>query len=190
MTAVAPDLPRPHPLWRLLVAGAVASGLALAALLAAEARWLAAGLMLGAALAAALAPVLRLPGALIALIAAASVVNGASIAWDWYTSWPAFDEYAHLLNPVMLVAPSMIWLHRAGFVPARPGGALFVAAASVYGLVLAAGWEVIETFLWTYPLADTLTDVGLGVAGSALGGWLAGHLVRPQDLPPHLAPSP
>jgi hypothetical protein len=40
---------------------------------------------------------------------------------------------------VILVAPSMIWLHRAGFVTARPGGALFVVAASVYGLVLAAG---------------------------------------------------
>jgi hypothetical protein len=184
MTAVAHDIPRPHPLWRLLVAVAIAAGLTLAAFLLAEARWLAAGLMLGATLAAAVVPVLRLPGALIALIAGASVVNGASIAWDWYTAWPPFDEWAHLLNPVMLVAPSMIWLHRAGFVPARPGGALFVAAAAVYGLVLAAGWEVIETFFWTYPLSDTLSDVGLGVGGSVLGGWLAGRLVRPQDLAP------
>jgi hypothetical protein len=186
MTAVAPDLPRPHPVWRLTVTAAVALGLALAAVLVAGERWLAAGLMAGAALAAAAVPVLRLPGALLALIAGASVVNGASIAWDWYTAWRPFDEWAHLLNPVMLVAPSMIWLHRAGFVPARPGGPLFVAAATVYGLVLAAGWEVIETFFWTYPLSDTLSDVGLGVIGSALGGWLAGRLVGPQDL----APSP
>lgn len=186
MTALSSDLPRPHPLSRVLVAVAVAAGLALAAVLLAQGRWLPAGLMLVSALAAAVVPVLRLPGALIAMISGASVVNGASIAWDWYTAWSPFDEWAHLLNPVMLVAPSMIWLHRAGFVPARPGGALFVAAASVYGLVLAAGWEVIETFFWTYPLSDTLSDVALGVLGSAAGGWLAGRLVRPQDL----APSP
>lgn len=186
MTALSSDFPRPRPPSRVLVAVAVAAGLALATLLLAQARWLASGLMLGATLAAAAVPVLRLPGTLIALLAAASVVNGASIAWDWYTAWDPFDEWAHLLNPVMLVAPSMIWLHRAGFVPARPGGALFVAAATVYGLVLACGWEVIETFFWAYPLSDTLSDVALGVLGSAGGGWLAGQLVRPQDL----APSP
>lgn len=184
MTALSSDLPRPHPLWRVLVAIAVALGLALTALLLAQARWLGAGLMVAATLAAGAVPALRLPGALLALISGASVVNGASIAWDWYTAWRPFDEFAHLLNPVMLVAPSMIWLHRAGFVTAQPGGALFVVAATIYGLVLAAGWEVIETFFWAYPLSDTLSDVGLGMIGSALGGRLAGQLVGPRDLAP------
>lgn len=176
MTALASVAPR-HRLTRLLVALSVAAGLAMTALLLVEGRWLPALLGIVATLAAALAPLLRLPQALVALCAVASVVNGASIAWDWYTAWDPFDEWAHLVNPVVLVGPSMVWLHRARFVTARPAGPLFVMAATVYGLVLAAGWEVIESYLWVYPLSDTLSDVGLGLLGSALGGWWAGRLI-------------
>lgn len=181
MTALASGLGQPRRLPRALVAASVVAGLAMTAILLLEARWLPALLAVVATGAAALAPVLRLPATLIALVAVASVVNGASIAWDWYTAWDPFDEWAHLLNPVVLVAPSMVWLHRARFVTARPRGALFVAAATVYGLVLAAGWEVIESYLWVYPLSDTLSDVSLGVFGSAAGGWWAGRLIGPGD---------
>lgn len=178
MTAVAPDLVPTHRLWRRLVAASVVAGIVMTALLALEARWLPALLMVIAAGAAALAPILRLPGAFVAMIAVASVVNGASIAWNWYAAWPPFDEWAHLLNHVVLVAPSMIWLHRARFVTARAGSGPFVLAAAAYGLALALAWEVIESYIWVFPFWDTVSDIGLGVVGSALGGWWAGRAIR------------
>lgn len=129
-------------------------------------------MMLGAAAAALSWWLLRLPDSLRGLAAAAWALNAASIAWNWYATWSPFDEWAHLLNPVILVAASMVWLRRAGIVgDPRPGAVL--AAATVYGVALALGWEVIETWFWAYPFADTFTDVALGVVGATAGGWLA-----------------
>lgn len=183
MTALDSDFASPHRLSRLVVVASVVAGVGMTALLIVEARWLPALLMVIATLAAALAPILRLPGVFVALLAALSVVNGASIAWDWYTAWSPFDEWAHLINPVALVAPSMLWLHRAGFVPVRPGGGRFVVTATAYGFVLAIGWEVIEAFIWVFPLSDTLSDIALGVLGSAFAGWWVGQVIRAQDGP-------
>lgn len=184
MTVLSPDVAGPRPLSRVLVGASVVAGLAITALLLAEARWLPALLMAVATLGAALAPVLRLPGVFVALIATLSVVNGASIVWDWYAAWSPFDEWAHLLNPLALVAPSMVWLHRARLVAARPGSVRFIGAATAYGFALAVGWEVIEAFIWVFPLSDTLSDVALGVLGSALAGWWSGRVIRAADGPP------
>lgn len=158
-----------------LLLGAVSVGVgavaALPPLLAGD--LFAGGILLAAALGAALAlMLLHLPASLRALVAVASVANGASIAWDWYAAWPPFDEWAHLLNPVVLVAASMVWLRRGRFVETA-SRSLTAAAAAVYGLVLALAWEAIETWFWTYPFLDTFTDVALGVVGSAAGGLLA-----------------
>ena len=184
MTAFSPDFARPHPLSHAVVWLSVAVGTALVLVLAFDGRWLPAGLMIVATTAAALASLLRLPGTLIGVLAAASVINAASIDWDWYTAWPPFDEWAHLLNPALLVAPSMIWLQRAGFVAARPEAWSFVLVATLYGMALAVGWEGIELFFWSYPLSDTLSDIGLGVLGSAAGGWWAGRLIAPDGYDP------
>lgn len=186
MTALTPDFGRPHPLSHALVGVAVAAGAALALALLSEERWLPGALMVAATIGAALTPVLRLPGSLIAVLALASVINGASIAWDWYTAWAPFDEWAHLLNPALLVAPSMIWLHRAGIWGLRAESPTFVVAATLYGLGLAVGWEVIEVFFWTFPVSDTVSDVVLGVLGSIAGGWWAARLILQEQR----APSP
>lgn len=177
MTALDPDAAAPRRPSRPIVAASVVTGLAATALLLAQGWWLPALLMAVATLAAALVPALRLPGALVATLAVASVVNGASIAWNWYEAWDPFDRWAHFLNHVVLVAPSMIWFERARLVPARADGAGFVAWAAAYGLALALAWEAIELLFWTFPLADTLSDVALGVLGSAFAGWWAGRIV-------------
>ena len=174
MTALADAATAPGRLTRPVVAASVAAGLAMTAMLASEPRWLPALLMAVASLAAALTPALRLPGALIGMLAILAVLNGASIAWNWYVAWTPFDEWAHLVNPVALVAPSMIWLWRAGWVDARPDGPRFVLAATAYGFVLAIGWEVIEAYIWAFPWIDTVTDILLGTLGSTLAGWWVG----------------
>lgn len=181
MTALARPSDRPHRSLPVLLS--VAAGVVLTLLLLAQSRPLPALLMALATAAAALAPLLRLPRALIDTLALAAVLNAASIDWDWYDGWAPFDEWAHLLNPIILVAPSMVWLHRAGIVPASPTGALFAAAAATYGLVLAVGWEVVETVFWVFPLSDTASDVGLGTLGAALGGLWAGRLIPRAGTP-------
>lgn len=178
MSATAPVPVAPDRAARILVWVSVAAGLALTGVLALDGLWLPASLMGVATLGAALAPVLPLPAVLAALLAVASTLNGASIAWNWYRAWEPFDEWAHFLNLIVLVAPSMVLLHGARFVPARTDGRGFLVAAAAYGFVLAVGWEVIESFIWVFPVWDTVSDVLLGVGGSILGGWWAGRLIR------------
>jgi hypothetical protein len=175
----APDLapPRPHAAWTILFAASLALGAAALALIVMEGRpWPAALMALALVAAGAIWLWLRLPVGLNAVLALATVVNGMSIAWDWYTIWPPFDEWAHLLNPILLVAPSMIWFHRAGILRVPPDSGAGLAVAAAYGFALAFAWEVIELFFWLYPISDTVSDIGLGVLGSVIGGWVAGRL--------------
>ena len=168
--------PAPKRSVRIVVTAAVLVGLAAALVLGAERDWLPSAMMALAAVTAGLVTLLRLPGTLVAMLAVASVVNGASIAWNWYAAWPPFDEWAHLLNLVVLVAPSMVWFARAGIVTAAAGSMPSVVIAAAYGLALAVAWEVVELFFWTFPLWDTVSDVILGVVGAAFAGWWVGRL--------------
>lgn len=173
--------PDPDPrYWRPLVWGSLAAGVALLAVFVVQGRALGV-IVAAAALVASVTGlrVLRLPRPVLAALPPAAVLNAASIGWDWYTAWDPFDLWAHFLNPVFLVVPSMVWLHRADIIPERPGSPLALGAAVVYGLVIAVAWEVIETFFWAYPLSDTASDVGLGVLGALAGGWLAGRILEP-----------
>jgi hypothetical protein len=94
----------------------------------------------------------------VTLIVFCTVLNGAGFAWNLFEPVPLYDEVAHLLTPLVLVA---------------------IAAEIVYGLVGATAWEGIEILMdlmgihIDHALPDTFFDIFLGILGGALGAWVA-----------------
>ena len=95
-------------------------------------------------------------------------------------SVPLYDEIAHFLTPLILVAITAEIIYRAGgdneFFPTPARSAL---TGGLIGLIGAIGWEVFEIVLDDvlgvyvfHPLRDSISDVLLGVAGGAIGAWL------------------
>lgn len=118
-----------------------------------------------------------LPSLLMAGIAGCFLVSGAGWALDWYGLFWWFDVLIHGLNPVAMVAGSMFMLWKADLVAsARPGR--FVWLASLYGLALGIGWELIEVTYLPLTWPDTILDLVMDTAGAALGGWLGLWLIE------------
>jgi hypothetical protein len=116
----------------------------------------------------------------IALIAICTVLNGAGFLWHLFEPIPLYDEIAHLLTPLVLVAITAEIIYRSGgddefFDTPRHA----IVTGSAIGLVGAAGWEGIEVVLdmMGFPISrvlpDTIFDVFLGVVGGAIGAWIA-----------------
>ncbi len=116
----------------------------------------------------------------VALIAICTALNGAGFLWHLFEPIPLYDEIAHLLTPLVLVAITAEIIYRSGgddefFDTPRHA----IATGSVIGLVGAAGWEGIEVVLdmMGFPISralpDTIFDVFLGVLGGAIGAWIA-----------------
>ena len=116
----------------------------------------------------------------VALIVICTALNGAGFLWHLFEPIPLYDEIAHLLTPLVLVAITAEIIYRSGgddefFDTPRHA----IATGSVIGLVGAAGWEGIEVVLdmMGFPISrvlpDTIFDVFLGVVGGAIGAWIA-----------------
>ncbi len=116
-------------------------------------------------------------GWIVALILICIALNWAGFLWNLFEPIPLYDEIAHFLTPVVILAEI---IYRGGGddeffnTPRRA-----VITGSVIGLVGAAGWEGIEIVLSlmgrprSHTPPDTVFDVVLGVAGGAAGAWAA-----------------
>ena len=119
-------------------------------------------------------------GWVVALILICVALNGAGFLWNLFEPIPLYDEIAHFLTPLTLVAILAEIIYRGGGddeffnTPRRA-----VITGSVIGLVGATGWEGIEIVLdlMGLPIShappDTIFDIVLGVAGGAAGAWAA-----------------
>ena len=116
----------------------------------------------------------------VALIVICTALNGAGFLWHLFEPIPLYDEIAHLLTPLVLVAITAEIIYRSGgddefFDTPRHA----IVTGSVIGFVGAAGWEGIEVVLdmMGFPISrallDTIFDVFLGVVGGAIGAWIA-----------------
>ena len=117
---------------------------------------------------------------IIALIVFCVVLNSAGFVWHLFEPIPGYDEIAHFLTPLALVAITAEIIYRAGgddefFNTPRHA----VITGTVIGLVGATAWEIVEIvldlmgFAISHALPDTLFDIFLGVVGGAAGAWLA-----------------
>ena len=119
-------------------------------------------------------------GWVVTLILICVALNGAGFLWNLFEPIPLYDEIAHFLTPLTLVAILAEIIYRGGGddeffnTPRRA-----VITGSVIGLVGAIGWEGIEIVLdlMGLPIShappDTIFDIVLGVAGGAAGAWAA-----------------
>lgn len=125
-----------------------------------------------------------LPNLLVALISLCFVVSGAGWAWDWYGMFWWFDVVLHTVNPLVMIAGSMFMFWKAGLLRHAPRKGLFVLEATALGFVLGVAWELVEyTYLpLTWP--DTILDLVMDTAGSALGGWLAIWMIDQRGTAP------
>lgn len=117
---------------------------------------------------------------IVLLILICIALNGAGFIWQLFEPVLFYDEVAHFLTPLVLVAIVAEIIYRFG------GDDEFfdtpvhaVVTGSVIGLLGAAGWEVVEIFLSlvgvpiSNTVLDSLFDVFLGVLGGAAGAYLA-----------------
>ncbi|CAA9461098.1 MAG: hypothetical protein AVDCRST_MAG25-863 [uncultured Rubrobacteraceae bacterium] len=120
----------------------------------------------------------------VALIVICIVLNGAGFLWHLFEPVPLYDEIAHLLTPLVLVAVVAEVIYRNGgdeefFDTPRHA----IVTGSAIGLLGAAGWEGVEVVLSAMgvaisnTLADSLFDVFLGVVGGAAGAYIADHFL-------------
>jgi hypothetical protein len=119
-------------------------------------------------------------GWVVGLIAFCIALNGAGFLWHLFEPIPGYDEIAHLLTPLVLVAITAEIIYRSGgddefFNTPRHA----VITGSVIGLVGATAWEGVEIVLdmMGFPISralpDTFFDIFLGVVGGAIGAWAA-----------------
>lgn len=116
----------------------------------------------------------------ISLLVLCVALNAAGFVWHLFEPVPLYDEFVHLLTPLVLVAVTAEIIYRGGgddeFFD-TPAHAMLTGAA--IGLLGAGGWEIVEVILAalgasiSHAPTDTLLDVLLGVAGGAAGAWAA-----------------
>ena len=161
----------------LSCAGAILFAGALAALLVAG-RWL--ELRIAASFFLPLLALMLLPHGLppllMALITGCFLVSAAGWALDWYALFWWFDVLLHALNPLVMTAASMVMLWKAELVSARAGN--LVIQATLLGLVLGIGWELIELSFLALTWPDTILDLAMDAWGAALGGWFASWIIQ------------
>ncbi len=121
---------------------------------------------------------------IVLLILFCIALNGAGFAFKLFEPIPLYDEIAHFLTPLVLVAVASEIIYRGGgddeFFDTRRHA---LVTGSVIGLLGAAGWEGIEVVLSALgvaisnTLADSIFDVVLGVLGGAAGAYIADHFL-------------
>ena len=116
----------------------------------------------------------------VTLVLFCTVLNGAGFVWNLFEPVPLYDEVAHLLTPLVLVAITAEIICRGGgddefFNTPRHA----VITGCVIGLVGATAWEGIEILLDLMgvhidrALPDTFFDIFLGILGGGMGAWIA-----------------
>ena len=116
----------------------------------------------------------------VTLVVCCTVLNGAGFAWNLFEPVPLYDEVAHLLTPLVLVAIAAEIVYRGGgddefFNTPRHA----VITGCVIGLVGATAWEGIEILMDLMgvhidrALPDTFFDIFLGILGGGMGAWIA-----------------
>lgn len=121
---------------------------------------------------------------IVLLILFCIALNGAGFVFKLFEPIFLYDEIAHFLTPLVLVAVVAEIIYRAGgddeFFDTRRHA---LVTGSVIGLLGAAGWEGIEVVLSAIGVAisntlpDSLLDVFLGVLGGAAGAYIADHFL-------------
>jgi len=117
---------------------------------------------------------------IIGLVVFCTVLNAAGFLWHLFEPIPGYDEIAHLLTPLVLVAITAEIIYRSGgddefFDTPRHA----IITGVVIGLVGATAWEGVEIVLdvMGFPISraipDTFFDIFLGVVGGAIGAWAA-----------------
>ena len=120
----------------------------------------------------------------IGLVVFCVVLNSAGFLWHLFEPIPGYDEIAHFLTPLVLVAITAEIIYRAGgddefFDTPRHA----VITGTVIGFVGATAWEGVEIILdlMGFPISralpDTIFDIFLGVIGGAAGAYIADHFL-------------
>lgn len=117
---------------------------------------------------------------IILLLVFCVILNAAGFIWKLFEPVPLYDEIAHFLTPLVLVAITAEIIYRFGgddefFDTPRHA----ILTGVVIGLLGATAWEGIEVLLSimgvsiSNALPDSIFDVFLGVLGGAAGAWTA-----------------
>jgi len=121
---------------------------------------------------------------IVLLILFCIALNGAGFVFKLFEPIFLYDEIAHFLTPLVLVAVVAEIIYRGGgddeFFDSRRHA---LVTGSVIGLLGAAGWEGVEVVLSAIGVAisntlpDSLLDIFLGVLGGAAGAYIADHFL-------------
>ena len=111
-----------------------------------------------------------------AMLVASLVLDFSGIAFGLFYVGVFFDNLAHFLTWLALVALAAELAHLRGVLPAVSGRRALVVGAAV-GLVGGMGWEIFEVVadllpVYIYnPLLDSVSDTVFGTVGGAVGAW-------------------
>ena len=104
------------------------------------------------------------------------VHNFSGIAFGLFYEGIFFDNLAHFLTRLALVALAGELAHLRGALPAVPGRRALAVGAAV-GLVGEGAWEIVElvaallpVYIYNPPL-DSVSDMIFGTVGGAVGAW-------------------
>ena len=121
---------------------------------------------------------------IVLLILFCIALNGVGFVFKLFEPIFLYDEIAHFLTPLVLVAFVAEIIYRGGgddeFFDSRRHA---LVTGSVIGLLGAAGWEGVEVVLSAIGVAisntlpDSLLDIFLGVLGGAAGAYIADHFL-------------
>ena len=110
------------------------------------------------------------------MMVASLVLNFSGIAFGLFYEGVVFDNLAHFLSWLALVALAAEIAHLRGALPAVSGGRALAVGAAV-GLVGGVAWEVVEivadllpVYIYNPPL-DPVADTIFGTIGGAVGAW-------------------
>lgn len=122
----------------------------------------------------------RLPSLLSFLVVAAALLNAGGWAWNWYDQFVWFDEFIHSFTSFagMAALGYVLWVR--GHIKAAPESGSFILRVALIGLGIGIVWEIMESFFLNLTWLDTIVDLSVDTAGAALGGWLAGWVIREQ----------
>ena len=110
------------------------------------------------------------------MLLASLVLNFSGIAFGLFYEGVFFDNLAHFLSWLALVALAAEIAHLRGGLPAFSGRRALVVGALV-GFVGGVAWEIVEVvadllpvYVYNPPL-DSVSDTIFGTVGGAIGAW-------------------
>ncbi len=125
-----------------------------------------------------------------AMLVASLALDLSGIAFGLFYEGVIFDNLAHFLTWLALVALAAEVAHLRGALPAVSGRRALALGAAV-GLVGGVTWEIFEivadllpVYIYNPPL-DSVSDTVFGTVGGAIGAWRTNaYLVRKPRLRP------